>query len=141
MPYQGFSEAGKNGNLVFISTSVKDPKNLGRKIAELEFDIMGLEENALFINWMWSHPLYRQQGLNSILLREVLQDHPQVQRIVAYLTDTNLEIYRNAFLKCKNANQALKATPFYKTLKSLGFPRIEVNEDETTEIVVNLGRP
>jgi hypothetical protein len=120
-----------NGNEYPISAvTIETPEGIAHFYYRL---IPGTD--AIMADQSWVPDALRDQGINSLLFRAVVEKHPEVRRVAFFYAETNLEVFNQN----KNASlgERLKSTPSFKSFSKLGFTKI----DQVEEVTVDRGPP
>jgi len=133
----GYWTAPEEQTLRFVNTDPKSQPELQKEVGRIDFDFMD-STNTLFIEWVSVEPHFQKKGLATQLMREVLQSFPETERVMGYLTDTNKKLYDEKLKATGSAEEALKNTPYYRSLKGLGFTEIVTNTAYDGKVVVVL---
>lgn len=123
--------------LHFVSTDPSEDKLQNKVVGTVEFEYFE-HSDKLMIHWIEVNPLVRQKGVSKKLLQELLQDYPETQDIVAYLTDFNLKIFNESFAKTKSLTQSVQQTPFYKAFAEFGFSNVSYVAHAGDKIILTL---
>lgn len=136
--YFQFSE--ENQQIGFVSTDIKKPQFSGSEVGRLDFDFFD-STNTLYIAWVDVHPQFREHGVSTQLIEEVLRRYPETEKIAGYLTNKNLEVYEDVLGKTYDHVQALKATPYYHSFSAMGFSEIISSDHFDGKVTVALKQP
>jgi len=135
---QGYFVQVDEGQLHFINTKNADKLNGKRGRIDYSFNS---ETKTLLIEWVHVDPVLRELGVSHHLMTELSERYPEATQVIGYLTDKNLQIYEEALKSLKSPDLALKATPYFRSLNSLGFSEIIANDYFDGKVAVALKKP
>ena len=121
----------------FVSTDPTENKLQNKIVGTVEFEYFE-NSNKLMIQWIEVHELVRLKGVSKKLVQAVLQDFPETIEVVAYLTDSNLRIFRDHFSVTKSFTQSVKQTPFYKVFAELGFSIVTKVDNAGDKVILTI---
>lgn len=109
----------------------------GENLGERTYSISDGGTNLNLIN-AHVNPEMRGQGVSRQLLAQILENNPRVKVVEATLVFDNARAFRSAIATGSSKMDALKATPFFKTLAPFGYSHISRLDEKKYEIEVTL---
>lgn len=131
-----FSEA----DLGIPTWKIEMKSKKGEEIGFIEYEILSEKRTLVPATSVVSR--FQRKGAYYLMVKKLLEEKPQIKKVIVDLVDTNLAAYEAALsstTKAVSEIDAVKATPFYKVYSKFGFTEIiKVEEHHSGHVSVEL---
>ncbi len=112
-----------------------DLTHKGHDVALVTF-IYDTEKDTMSLYYIEVEEMYQRKKLSSLLMARALEKFSYPKVVEAKFLFDNEEAYRNAKQNGKSSVDAVKETPFYKSISEYGYTEVEVLSEKPITVRV-----